>query len=121
MRIGGWLRMDFRTKLQFDFHDTNPDVDGAGVFEFRRRRVGIEGRLFQDFEYELEYEIGREGEEAWRDAFVNWRRMRNVQVRAGKFKIPFGRDQLTPPAQLDFVNRSLIGRNLAPGRDAGAV
>jgi phosphate-selective porin OprO/OprP len=50
---------------------------------------------------------------------VNFRRFRNFQIKAGKFKIPFGQDQLTSSMNLDFVYRSRIGRQLAPGRDSG--
>ena len=54
----------------------------------------------------------------WRDVYGNWRYFRRVQIRAGQFKIPFGMDQLHHP---EFINRSLIGNYLAPGRDLGIM
>ena len=42
-----------------------------------------------------------------------------AQVRAGKFKIPFGLEQLTGISNLDFVYRSLSANYLAPARDIG--
>ena len=56
-----------------------------------------------------------------RDAFANLRVDRAFEVRAGQFKMPFGRDALTGGANLDFVYRSLAGRLLAPGRDLGVM
>ncbi len=44
-----------------------------------------------------------------------------VQVRAGKFKIPFGLEALTGISNLDFVYRSLSARYLAPSRDIGVA
>ena len=44
-----------------------------------------------------------------------------VQVRAGKFKIPFGLEQLTGISNLDFVYRSLSASYLAPARDIGVA
>jgi phosphate-selective porin OprO/OprP len=56
-----------------------------------------------------------------RDAFVNYRRLRWLQVQAGRFRVPFGRDQNTASHDLDFVFRSRPGTLLAPGRDVGLM
>jgi phosphate-selective porin OprO/OprP len=62
-----------------------------------------------------------DADEPERDAFANVRVGRALEVRAGQFKIPFGRDALIGGANLDFVYRSLAGRQLAPGRDLGVM
>ena len=46
---------------------------------------------------------------------------RRFELQGGRFKIPFGRDALASGANLDFVSRSLLGRQLAPGRDVGVM
>ena len=48
------------------------------------------------------------------------RRFRYLQIKAGRFKIPFGREQLTGLTETDFIYRSGISTYLAPGRDVGA-
>jgi phosphate-selective porin OprO/OprP len=52
---------------------------------------------------------------------VNYRRLRPFQIKVGKFKVPFGLDQLTSPTDLEFVYRSRLGSYLAPARDRGVL
>jgi len=121
LRFGRVLRVDFRAKLQFDFRDFTPAQrdHGEELFEIHRARVGVEGRFLNDFEYEVEYDLVQD-KFPWRDAYVNYRRFRKAQIRAGKFKIPFGLEQLTGPANLDFALRTGLSRYLAPARSIGA-
>jgi phosphate-selective porin OprO and OprP len=120
LRFGDWLRVDLRVKFHADFRGFSPEIEtDEGTFDFQRKRIGIEGTFLRHFEYEVEREL-RESN-PWRDVFVNFRYFRDFQVRAGKFKIPFGLDRLTSVARLDFVYRSRIGDTLAPGRDIGVA
>lgn len=134
LRFGRWLRMDFHLKFQGDFRTFTPDLrrserEEAGLFDLRRIRIGIEGRFLRHFEYEVERELREEVSggnfdnplHPWRDAFVNFRYFRRFQIRAGKFKVPFGMEQLTGPTRLDFVFRSRINDSVAPARDIGIV
>ncbi|MGH9657927.1 MAG: OprO/OprP family phosphate-selective porin [Bryobacteraceae bacterium] len=121
LRIGNILRVDFRVKIQTDFRGVSPDREtDEGLFHVNRARVGVEGRFLRDFEYEIEREV-RDVPNPWRDVFVNYRGLRDFQIQAGKFKVPFGMDQLTGPTNLDFIHRSLIGSQLAPARDIGIM
>ena len=43
----------------------------------------------------------------WRDVFVNWRTFRQVEVTVGRFKVPFGREELISITDLDFAFRTL--------------
>jgi phosphate-selective porin len=62
-----------------------------------------------------------DADEPERDTFANVRFNRAFELRAGQFKMPFGRDALIGGANLDFVYRSLAGRLIAPGRDLGVM
>ena len=42
-------------------------------------------------------------------------------VQGGKFKVPFGLDQLTSESSFDFIYRSRIADQLSPGRDRGVM
>lgn len=121
LRYGDSFRLEPKLKLQSSFLGASPrpspDVD---VFEFERKRIGVEGRIFRDFDYEFEVELATD-ERIVRDAFVNFRRFRSAEIRVGRFKMPFGYDRLLPPSRLDFVFRSIIGREFAPGREIGAM
>ena len=83
-------------------------------------RLQVEGTLFTRLEFEVSREFG-DAEEPERDLFANFRVSRGFELRGGQFKVPFGRDALTGGANLDFVYRSLLGRQLAPGRDLGVM
>lgn len=121
LRWGKLLRVNFRAKFQNDFRTFEPDVaTNEGLYELHRARIGIEGRLFKAFEFELERELA-DTQNPWKDAFINWRHHRHVQVKAGRFKMPFGMEQLAGPTQTDFVYRAGISAYLAPGRDMGVM
>ena len=125
----GPLRLDFVAKFQWDARDPGDDPSDFDNFQIHRARVGIEGELFNRVQFAIERELTeREVENpdtneksAWKDVYVDGNISDAVQVRAGKFKIPFGLEQLTGISNLDFVYRSLSARYLAPARDIGAA
>lgn len=120
VRAGKWLRIDFRARFQSDMRasEAMTDEDLVSAPDIARRRVGIEGRLAQIVDYQVEYELGAH---EWRDVYLNYRQFKAVQVRAGKFKLPLGLDENTSATNLDFVYRSRIASRLAPGRDRGLM
>jgi phosphate-selective porin len=99
--------------------DADEGLDATGM-RWRTRRLQVEGTVFTRIEFELSREFG-DTDEPERDAFVNLRVSRPFEVQAGRFKVPFGRDALTGGANLDFVYRSLLGRQISPGRDVGVM
>ena len=135
-RYGTIFRIDFEAKFQEDFHQSYDGADtraGLSTFELHRNRIGIQGALFKHLEFEVERELtekeltadeltaGLTPRSPWKDVNVNVDYLDNVQVRAGRFKIPFGLDELTSVAQGDFVYRSLGADYLAPARDIGVM
>jgi phosphate-selective porin OprO and OprP len=120
LRLGKAGRIDFKARLQGDLLDSDgPASDEDASFDFSRRRVGIEGELFDLIQFEVDRELT--GEEPWRDVFVNVRPITGLQVQGGQFKLPFSLDENTGSTNLDFVYRSLAARQLAPGRDPGVM
>ena len=136
--------MDFQAKFQVDAYDSYEGAQGAlacddtllpssCTWELHRSRIGIQGHLFKEIEYEVERELqehelteeevleGLAPEQVWKDVFVNVRYIRNAQVQVGRFKIPFGLDQLIGVSQNDFVFRSLGAIYLDPARDTGVM
>jgi len=119
LRFGDWLRIDFRLKLQADFSTFEEAVSDEDGFEMNRKRVGIQGNFLKIFEYEVERELRED--KVWRDVFLNFRYFDNYQVRGGKFKMPFGLEELTGPTDLDFIYRTNVIDSLAPGREIGVA
>ncbi len=127
----GPLRIDFVAKFQWDARDPGDDPPDFDTFQIHRARIGIEGELFNRVQFAIERELTeREVENpnpdvreksAWKDVYVDGNISDGLQIRAGKFKIPFGLEQLTGISNLDFVYRSLNASYLAPARDIGVA
>ncbi|MEO8257603.1 MAG: porin [Acidobacteriota bacterium] len=140
-RFGRIARVDVEAKLQEDVRASYPDAAGLKdpvtgqdqTFDFHRNRIGIRGNLFKHIEFEIERELtekeltdkdvlaGVRPQSQWKDVYVNLSRIDNAQIQVGKFKIPFGLDQLTGVTHNDFVYRSLGASYLAPSRDVGVM
>jgi phosphate-selective porin len=125
-RVGSVFRIDLEAKFQEDIHSSyvgEPELERA---ELHRNRLGVQGHLFKKIEYEVERELtekeldaGKTPKSPWKDVYVNLTFIKNAQLKIGKFKIPFGLDQLTGVTHNDFVYRSLGAIYLSPARDIG--
>lgn len=117
----GRLRAEFHVTTQVDWR-RSPSALGPSTerFDVPRARVGIKGAVFHRVEYEVERDF-RKANAPWRDVYLNLPLRRALELKAGRFKIPFSLDQLTGGADLDLVYRSLAATYLAPGRDVGAM
>src|SRR3989441_5685949 len=127
-RIGSVFRIDLEAKFQEDVRDTYVGEPDLPRTQLHRNRIGVQGHLFKQIEYEVERELtekeldaGKTPKSPWKDVNVNLTFVKNAQVKIGKFKIPFGLDQLTGVTHGDFVYRSLGANYLAPARDVGAM
>jgi len=114
----GDVRLDLRLKLQWDWRHFDPDI-GEDTYDFRTHRGGLNGEIGNHVEFQIERDLNREGR--WRDVFVNWRTFRQAEVMAGRFKVPFGREELTGSTDLDFAYRSLVSTTIPPARDKGLM
>jgi phosphate-selective porin len=139
VRFGSVLRLDFEAKVQEDAHWSYPgaqDPTAKGplkTLDLHRNRIGVQGNLFKRIEFEIERELtekelsekdllaGVTPQSQWKDVNVNVTYIKNAQIQAGKFKIPFGLDELTGVTHNDFVYRSLGASYLAPARDIGGM
>jgi phosphate-selective porin len=124
------VTIDFKARIESELRASTP-ASGfeSGQIEWQDRRIGVEGTAFKRFTFEISRELGDDFESAhdlsektrWRDVYGNWRVTRALNLQAGRFKIPFGREELMGEPNLDFVHRSLAARVLSPGRDAGVM
>ncbi len=141
LRFGSVARVDLEAKLQEDVRASYPDAKGlkdpitgqVQTFELHRSRFGLQGNLFKHIEYEIEREFtekeltekeileGLTPQSQWKDVNVNVTYIKDAQIQIGKFKVPFGLDELTGVTHNDFVYRSLGANYLAPARDIGVM
>ena len=121
LRFGDVLRVDFRARLQADAGSFSPDATpDKPSFTLHRARFGIQGTFLKRFEYEVERDFC-DSDEPWRDVALNYRAHRRFEIQGGRFKVPFGLDQLTRITDFDYVFRSRVSETVAPGRDTGLM
>ena len=142
IRFGNVFRLDGEAKLQEDARYSYPHAKGledpitlqTQTYELHRNRFGIQGFVFNKH---IEYEVEREFTEKeltekdilngvtpsshWKDVNINVTFIKNAQIQIGKFKVPFGLDELTGVTHNDFIFRSLGANYLAPARDIGGM
>lgn len=139
VRFGSVLRLDFEAKVQEDARRSFPGAQDPNVkgplktYDLHRNRIGLQGNLFKRIEFEIERELtekelsekdllaGLTPQSQWKDVNVNISYINNAQIQIGKFKIPFGLDELTGVTHNDFVYRSLGASYLTPARDIGGM
>src|SRR6187200_828762 len=76
LRLGEFLRVDLRARVQTDFRAFSPDLTtDEGSFDLNRARLGIEGTFLEHFDFQVERELretfgGLKPKHPWRDAYV---------------------------------------------------
>jgi phosphate-selective porin OprO/OprP len=123
--LGDGSRIEIHARVQSDYlvrDETDPDASSLS-FEDRlsvpRKRVGVEGVLFDRVAFQVEGEVG--DSQPWRDVFADVKVHRALHVQAGRFKVPFSLEQLTSGTELDFIARAAAVSDLSPGRDIGVM
>lgn len=119
----GQFRLDVRARVATDVRNSQAPFDADELdrtVDLARRRIGVEGRFGDYVDFQIERELG-DADDPWRDVYVNYRQFDAANVQYGKFKLPFGLEETTSTANLDFIHRSLVAVHLAPGRDIGLM
>jgi phosphate-selective porin OprO and OprP len=112
VQLKGLLQLDSRTF----FNDSG--TRGNDGFLLRRARPMVQGTLWSDFDFLFVPDFGGTGNPQIFDAYVNYRCKPGLQLRAGKFKVPVGLEQLQADADVMFNERSLVTA-MVPNRDLG--
>ncbi|MEP7305995.1 MAG: porin [Acidobacteriota bacterium] len=128
IRYGSVFQVDLAATFMEDAHASDSRATELSRYDLHRNRVGVSGNVFKHIEFEVERELttkavepGKLAKSPWKDALVNVSFVKNAQVQAGRFKIPFGLDELTGSSHNPFIYRSVGASSLSPGRDAGAM
>ncbi len=108
-------------QVQADYHDytRHGDTSDIDTFVLRRARLGIEGELFQYYEFRLLPDFGN-GKVVMQDCFLNIHYWDEFQFMVGKFKEPVSYEQLILDRFVPTLERSIIDQ-LMPARDIGLM
>ncbi len=126
--------LTIRARVQARFTLLGPRPDAMGVYpmaapgtEFliRRMRLVLQGHVFnRTWQYYVQLGLANRDMEPdllmpVRDAYITWTGLRDLNVRIGQMKVPFGLQRVVSSSALQFVDRSLAVGELNLDRDVG--
>ncbi len=115
-----------RLQVRFTSEDLGPRSSTSqperDSFRLRRMKTKFDGWIYsKDLTYELQLNWP-DTANPFEDANVNYdftKGKRNFMIKAGQYKVPFGRQELTSSGSLQFVDRAAVSNIFARGRDIG--
>lgn len=112
--------VSFSNRVQFRFTAEDPeDGDSKGSFRIRRAKTKLEGWAYaKNLTFELQLNWADTANQL-EDVDINYAASKAFQIKAGQFKVPFGRQELTSSMNQQFVDRSIVSSEFAKGRDVG--
>lgn len=113
IKIGGRVQVDSA------WYDDDGTSMGNGT-EVRRARLYLQGKMFKDWGYKLQYDFIGNGRSGIKDAFITYNGFNNIQFKLGNFKDPFMLQEQTSSKYVTFTERSLMDA-FSAGRHIGAM
>jgi len=88
--------------------ETGVEWSAARATELRAARLGVEGKVYKDFEYKFETDFAND-EATVKDAYVEWDAEDfPVYLRVGQFKTPNSLEEQTSSRFITFMERAAI-------------
>ena len=127
IRIGGRIQNDWNFIRPSDDIEGAFFVDDEGSLDepldrifFRRSRIYIRGTLHKYIRFKAEYDFAG-GSVSWTDVYLRFVKLPAFgNIYVGKFKAPFGLEELTSSRFITFQERSLTDA-FVPGRQVGLL
>ncbi len=114
----------FSTKLggrvQADAAAYGGDPEMGDGTEIRRARLYIQGTMYQDWGYKLQYDFVDDGASGIKDAYLSYNGFDSLEFKAGNFKDPFSLQDQTSSKFTSFTERALPSA-FAAGRHIGVM
>ena len=114
------LKIGARVQTRFTFD--KDDEGESHQFSIPRARLTLKGNVFsKDLTYKFQTDFGK-GFVTLKDFYVDYRAIKGwLHIRAGQYKKPFSRQQLTSSSKLAMVDRALTDKAFGAGRDIGVM
>jgi hypothetical protein len=131
---GDRFSLQLRARIQYQIalsDPTSPAVEeGASDVlttesQIRRFRLVLAGHAFtKELRYYIQLGMATRDMEAdllvpLRDAYVTWQPHRDIGVRFGQMKVPYGQQRIVSSSALQFVDRSIVTGEFNLDRDVG--
>ena len=117
LRLSGYAQEDFRSYGDDFENDRGERPILNETTELRRLRLGFVAET-KRVEVQLQFDLVDEFEKL-KDGYVELKLAKAFHIRGGNFKVPVGAEWMTSASRIDFIERSMIAGELAPGRDWG--
>ncbi len=85
---------------------------GQSRFEIRWARFTAEGKVAPKIGYFLQVDLCDQGVFKFHDAYVKMGIAKGLEVQAGQFRMPFGREPFMAPQNYIFANRSFTVKQM---------
>jgi phosphate-selective porin OprO/OprP len=126
IQLTGRMHLDYRnidsdgmTSGKHPFTSSDKDTaSSADQYELRRARMGFKGKFAKHFNYEVVANLP--GTATIDVAYLDFAKYDKIQLRVGKFKQPFGLEQLTSSNNIDFMERSYVDQTV-PAKKLGTM
>ncbi|MGH7802028.1 MAG: porin [Thermodesulfobacteriota bacterium] len=110
------LKFNIRSQFLFFVEDEGGDTQTS--FDIRRLWISFRGNAFRTWlKYLLILEAS--GDVELLDYFTDAAKFTDVVPRAGQYRVPFNREELTDPFNLQLVDNSILNREFSLGRHIG--
>lgn len=129
LKIG--LRVQTLLAITTETDDAADESATVGSFLVRRARISLGGNFFgKHNRYKLQLALapldvglddGAVTESPLLDAQLEFTHLRDLTLRLGQYKVPFGREQIVSSGDLAFVDRSIAHSAFTLGRDVGVT
>ncbi|MDE6022335.1 MAG: porin, partial [Muribaculaceae bacterium] len=93
---------------------------GESRFEVRWARFTGEGKVSPKIGYFFQLDLCDQGVFKFHDAYVKMEVAKGLEIQAGQFRMPFGREPFMAPQNYVFANRSFMGKQMCNYRKVGA-
>ncbi|MGH8672038.1 MAG: OprO/OprP family phosphate-selective porin [Burkholderiales bacterium] len=111
-------------RIQLDYRDfTSPENSTADTFDMRRVRLGVKGKFFNDYSFDVTGEYsGVTGNSVIDVAYFDVAWWEAAKFRFGQFKQPMSLEEQTSSRFIDFQERSFVNSaNFTPGKEQGVM
>ncbi|MBL4712889.1 MAG: porin [Gammaproteobacteria bacterium] len=103
IKIGGRVQID---AASYDTETGSTTNYGNGT-EIRRARLYVQGKMYNDWRYKLQYDFTSTGKAGIKDAYVSYRGLGDISIKLGNFKDPFMLQEQTSSKYITFTERAL--------------
>lgn len=111
-RLGGRVQADAAA------YGGDPEM-GDGT-EIRRARLYLQGTMYYDWGFKLQYDFVDDGSSGIKDAYLSYNGFDKLELKAGNFKDPFSLQEQTSSKFVTFTERALPSA-FAAGRHIGMM